>query len=69
MTEDKWIKVNPKTEGLFSKEAKKNKMTTQAYAKKVIKELRGNTDGNKNKIKKLRRAVFAQNAMKASKKK
>jgi len=64
-----WIEVNPKKEGLFAKEAKKNKMTTKAYATKVIKELKGKTDGDKNKLKKLRRAIFAQNAMKASKKK
>tara|TARA_R110000765_G_scaffold409732_1_gene508138 strand:- start:129 stop:332 length:204 start_codon:yes stop_codon:yes gene_type:complete len=64
-----WIKVKAKTEGLFAKEAKKNKMSTKAYATKVIKELKGKTDGDKNKLKKLRRAIFAQNAMKASDKK
>ena len=64
-----WIKVNPKKEGLFAKEAQKNKMTTLAYATKVIKDLKGNTGGDKLKIKKLRRAVFAKNAIKASKSK
>ena len=69
MVEDKdWIEVKPKNEGLFSAEAKRNKMSTEKYADKIIKELKGKTDGNKTKLKKLRRAVFAKNAIKASKK-
>tara|TARA_R110002074_G_scaffold339232_1_gene509757 strand:+ start:510 stop:716 length:207 start_codon:yes stop_codon:yes gene_type:complete len=66
---DDWIKVKAKNEGLFAKEAKKNNMGTEAYATKVIKELKGKTNGDKNKVRKLRRAVFAKNAMAASKKK
>ena len=61
-----WIKVKAKNEGLFAKEAKKHNMGTGCYAAKVIKELKGKTDGDKMKLRKLRRAVFAQNAMKAS---
>jgi len=66
---DDWIKVKTKNEGLFAKEAKKNKMSTEAYATKVISDLKGKTNGDKNKVRKLRRAVFAKNAMDASKKK
>ena len=69
MTED-WIgTIKPKKEGVFAKEAEKHKMTTLAYANKVIKDLKGKTDGDKIKVRKLRQAVFAKNAIKASKSK
>lgn len=69
MAED-WIgSIKPKKEGVFSKEAEKNNMTTLAYANKVIKNLKGKTNGDKIKIRKLRQAVFAKNAIKVSKNK
>lgn len=57
------------TEGVFSKEASKQKMSTLTYANKVIKDLKGKTKGDKLKLKKLRQAIFAKNAIGASKKK
>ena len=49
-------------EGAFSREAKKKGMSVQAYATKVIKDLKGKTNGDKAKLKLLKRAVFAKNA-------
>ena len=53
------------TEGSFSAKAKRANMTTEAYAKDVIKRLKGKTK-NANDVKLLRQATFALNAIKAA---
>jgi hypothetical protein len=57
-----WIKgaINPKDEGKFSAKAKRAGMSTKAYANKVVKQLKGKTDGNAAKKKLLRQAVLAK---------
>ena len=49
-------------EGAFTKKAKAKGMSVQSYATKVIKDLKGKTNGDKAKVKLLRQAVFAKNA-------
>ena len=50
------------TEGLFTRKAKSKGMSVKGYANKVVKDLKGRTNGSKSKLKLLRQAVFAKNA-------
>ena len=55
------------TEGKFSAKAKRAGMSVKKYADKVIKDLKGKTNGDKSKVKLLRQAIFARNMMKINK--
>ena len=55
--------ASKQTEGKFSAAAHRAGMGTQAYANKVIRDLKGKTYGDKGKVKRLRQAVFARTAM------
>mgnify|MGYP006083551629 FL=1 len=57
------IRINPKMKGVFTKKAKKKRMTVQKYARHVIKKYKGKTK-NKQQLKLLRQAVFAKTAKK-----
>ena len=63
----KSIKINPKMKGVFTRKAKKNKMSVQKYARYIIKKYKGKTK-NKRELKILRQAVFAKTAKKWKKK-
>lgn len=55
------------TEGSFSAAARRHKMSTQAYAAKVIKDLKGKKNLTKRESTLLKRAVFARNMKKIGK--
>ena len=57
------IKINRKMKGVFTRKAKKKRMSVQKYARYVIKKLKGKTK-NKSQLKLLRQAVFAKTAKK-----
>ena len=57
------IHINPKNRGVFTRKAKKHRMSVQKYARYVIKKLKGKTK-NKSELKLLRQAVFAKTAKK-----
>lgn len=67
-SDDDWIQeaTDPKTEGSFAEKAKRAKMTTRAYAAKVVKRLKGRTTSEAQK-KLLRQAVMAQTLMRKGK--
>ena len=54
--------------GVFTRKAKKKKMSVQKYARYVIKKYKGKTK-NKRELKLLRQAVFAKTAKKWKSKK
>ena len=60
----KLITIKPSKEGSFTRKAKAHNMTVQAYATKVIKDLKGKTNGSKVKLTLLRQATFARNSKK-----
>ena len=62
------IKINKKMKGVFTRKAKKHKMSVQKYARYVIKKFKGKTK-NKRQLKLLRQAVFAKTAKKWKKRK
>ena len=64
----KRIKINPKMRGVFTRKAKRNKMSVQKYATYIIKKYKGKTR-NKRQLKLLRQAVFAKTAKKWKKRK
>jgi len=64
----KRININPKMRGVFTRKAKRNKMSVQKYATYIIKKYKGKTR-NKRQLKLLRQAVFAKTAKKWKKKK
>ena len=51
--------ASKQTEGKFSAAAHKAGMSTQAYANKVIRDLKGKTHGDKEKVKRLGAAYEA----------
>jgi hypothetical protein len=57
------IKINKKMKGVFTRKAKKHRMSVQKYARYVIKKFKGKTK-NKKQLKLLRQAVFAKTAKK-----
>jgi len=57
------IKINRKMKGVFTRKAKKKRMSVQKYARYVIKKYKGKTK-NKRQLKLLRQAVFAKTAKK-----
>ena len=57
------------TQGVFTEKAKRHGKSVASYASEVIKELKGNTRGNKTKLKLLRQAIFAKTMQKIGKKK
>lgn len=59
----KSIKINPKMKGVFTRKARKNKMSVQKYARYIIKKYKGKTK-NKRQLKLLRQAVFAKTVKK-----
>ena len=59
----KRININPKMRGVFTRKAKRNKMSVQKYATYIIKKYKGKTR-NKRQLKLLRQAVFAKTAKK-----
>lgn len=63
----KRININPKMRGVFTRKAKRNKMSVQKYATYIIKKYKGKTR-NKRQLKLLRQAVFAKTAKKWKKK-
>lgn len=67
-TKRKPIKINPKMKGVFTRKAKKHKMSVQKYAKYIIKKYKGKTK-NKRQLKLLKQAVFAKTAKKWKKRK
>lgn len=62
------IKINPKMRGVFTKKAKRKKMSVQKYANYVIKKYKGKKK-TKKQLKLLRQAVFAKTAKKWKKRK
>jgi len=54
--------------GVFTRKAKRNKMSVQKYATYIIKKYKGKTR-NKRQLKLLRQAVFAKTAKKWKKRK
>jgi len=64
----KRININPKMRGVFTRKAKRNKMSVQKYATYIIKKYKGKTR-NKRQLKLLRQAVFAKTAKKWKKRK
>lgn len=62
------IKINKKMKGVFTRKAKKHRMSVQKYARYVIKKFKGKTK-NKKQLKLLRQAVFAKTAKKWKKRK
>ena len=62
------IRINPKMRGVFTRKAKKKKMSVQKYARYVIKKYKGKTK-NKRELKLLKQAVFAKTAKKWKSKK
>ena len=67
-TKRKPIRINPKMKGVFTRKAKKHKMSVQKYAKYIIKKYKGKTK-NKRQLKLLKQAVFAKTAKKWKKRK
>ena len=67
-TKRKPIKINPKMKGVFTRKAKKHKMSVQKYARYIIKKYKGKTK-NKRQLKLLKQAVFAKTAKKWKKRK
>ena len=59
----KGIHINPKNRGVFTRKAKKHRMSVQKYARYIIKKYKGKTK-NKRELKLLRQAVFAKTAKK-----
>ena len=59
---------NPKMKGVFTRKAKKHKMSVQKYARYIIKKYKGKTK-NKRQLKLLKQAVFAKTAKKWKKRK
>ena len=59
----KSIKINPKMKGVFTRKARKNKMSVQKYARYIIKKYKGKTK-SKRQLKLLRQAVFAKTVKK-----
>ena len=68
---DDWIQtaLDPKNDGKFSDKAKRAKMTTLAFAKKVIKKYKGVKGNTKVQTKLLRQAVFAKTLIEKNKNK
>ena len=62
------IRINSKMKGVFTRKAKKHKMSVQKYARYIIKKYKGKTK-NKNQLKLLKQAVFAKTAKKWKKRK
>lgn len=62
------IRINPKMKGVFTRKAKKHKMSVQKYARYIIKKYKGKTK-NKRQLKLLKQAVFAKTAKKWKKRK
>tara|TARA_R110002096_G_scaffold3821_1_gene18563 strand:+ start:5081 stop:5293 length:213 start_codon:yes stop_codon:yes gene_type:complete len=68
---DDWIQtaLDPKNEGKFSDKAKRAKMTTLAFAKKVIKKYKGVKGNTPIQTRLLRQAVMAKTLIEKNKKK
>lgn len=62
------IRINPKMRGVFTKKAKRKKMSVQKYANYVIKKYKGKKK-TKKQLKLLRQAVFAKTSKKWKKRK
>jgi len=69
MVKDDWITdaLNPKNDGKFSDKAKRAKMTTLAFAKKVIKKYKGVKGNTAIQTKLLRQAVLAKSLIEKKK--
>ncbi len=66
-TRRKRIRINPKMRGVFTKKAKRNKMSVQKYANYIVKKYKGKKK-TKKELKLFRQALFAKTAKKWKKK-